>query len=129
MDKTFTKILSKYIDFVDILSPKLVAKLSKLTKINNYIIELVNNWQTLYDPIYGLGFIKLEMLKTYIKNNLANSFIKSFKTLAKSPIFFNKKLNRSSRLYINYCSLNNIIIKNWYLLPLVRKLLDQLNQA
>ena len=68
--------------------------------------------------------MELEILKIYIKNNLANKFIRSSKFLVKTPIFFDKKLDRSLQLYINYQDLNNLIIKNCYLLPLIKKSLD-----
>ena len=42
-NKAFIKISNKYVDFVDVFSPKLVTKLPKHTGINNYTIELVNN--------------------------------------------------------------------------------------
>ena len=52
------------------------------------------------------------MLKTYIKINLANSFIKPSKSPAKISILFEYKSNRSLRFYINYYGLNNLTIKN-----------------
>ena len=96
-------------------------------EINNYTIKLVDNWQPLYGYIYSLRPIKLETLKAYIKNNLANNFIKLSKSLAGAPIFFNKKPDGSLRLYMDYQSLNNLTIKNQYPLPLVRELLDWLD--
>ena len=38
------KVFSEYADFADIFSPKLTAKLSEHTRINNHIIELMDNW-------------------------------------------------------------------------------------
>ena len=61
--------------------------------------------------MYNLSLIKLEILKTYIMNNLANSFIKPSKFFVEALIFFNKKPNKSLRLYRNYQGLNNLIIK------------------
>ena len=68
-DGGFTKVSSKYTNFVDIFSRKLFAKLPEHTEINNYAINLPNDWQLLYSPIYGLGPIELEILKIYIENN------------------------------------------------------------
>ena len=68
--------------------------------------------------------MELKILKTYIENNLANSFIKSFNSFARAPIFFDKKPDKSLRLYIDYQDLNNLTIKNCYLLFLIRKLLS-----
>ena len=70
--------------------------------------------------------MELETLKTYIKNNLANNFIRPFKFSAKAFILFNKKPNSSLRLCVNYQGLNNLIIKSWYPLSLIGKSLDQL---
>ena len=43
VDDTPTKVLSKYADFADVFSQKLVVGLSKHTRINDHIIEFVNN--------------------------------------------------------------------------------------
>lgn len=80
--------------------------------INNHNIKLVDHWQPPYGFIESLSPIELKILKNYIKNCLANSFIRSFKSPAKAPILFNKKLDRSLRLYINYQDFNTLRIKN-----------------
>ena len=43
MNKAFIKVLSKYANFIDIFSQKLVTEFSKYISINNYAIELVND--------------------------------------------------------------------------------------
>ena len=73
--------------------------------------------------------MELEILKTYIENNLAKSFIRLFKSLTGVFILFNKKSDKSLRLYVNYGGFNNLTIKNWYFLPLIRKSLDQLGRT
>ena len=64
-------------------------------EVNHYIIELEKSKQPLFGPIYNLESIKLEALKIYIKTNLANDFIHSFKSPAKAPILFDQKQNQS----------------------------------
>ncbi len=123
-DKALKKVPSKYVDFADVFSSKLAAKLLKYTSINNHAIELVDDGQPLYGPIYSLDLVKLELLKAYIKNNLANSFIRPSKSPARASIFFDKKPDRSQKLYVDYQGFNNLIIKNRYLLSLVGKLLN-----
>ena len=54
-----TKVLSKYVDFADVFSPKLAAELPKHTEINDHAIELVDDWQHPYSPIYSLGSVEL----------------------------------------------------------------------
>ncbi len=122
VDEALTKVLSKYIDFADVFSSKLAVELLKYIRINNHTIELVDDWQLPFDPIYSLGLVELEILKAYIKNNLVNSFIRSSKSLARVLIFFNKKPDRSLRLYMDYRDLNKLIIRNWYPLSLVGEL-------
>ena len=42
-DKASTKVLSKYINFADVFSLKLVIELSKYMEINDHAIELMDN--------------------------------------------------------------------------------------
>ena len=127
VDKALTKDLGKYIDFADVFLSKLAIKLLKHMRINNHAIKLVDNWQSSYGSIYYLALIKLKTLKIYIKNNLVNNFIRLSKFFARRPIFFNKKPDKYLRLCVNYQYLNNLTIKNSYFLPLIVKLLDQLD--
>ncbi len=128
-DEAPTKVPSEYADFADIFSPKLAVELPKHTEINDHAIELVDDRQPLYGPIYSFGPVELEILKAYIENNLASSFIWPSKSPAGALILFDKKPDGSLRLCMDYRSLNNLTIKNQYFLPLVGKSLDQLGQA
>ena len=71
-------------------------------RINNYAIKLVDDWQLLCDPIYSLELAELKTLKTFIKNNLTNAFIKPSKFLAGALNFFHKKIDKSLRLCVDY---------------------------
>ena len=73
--------------------------------------------------------MELETLKAYIETNLANGFIKPSKSLAGAPILFDRKLDGSLRLYVDYRGLNNLTIKNLYPLPLIGESLDRLGRA
>lgn len=74
-NNTSIAVFSKYAEFVDVFLLKFVAKHSEYTSINNHSLNLIDSGQPLYEFIYGLGPVKLKILKTYIKTNLANSFI------------------------------------------------------
>ncbi len=89
----------------------------------------MDDWQPLYGPIYSFGLVELEILKAYIENNMDNSFIKSSKSSTKALLLFDKKSDGNLRLCMDYQDLNNLTIKNWYLLPLVRESLDWLGRA
>ncbi len=123
-DKAPTKDPSEYVDFADVFSPKLAAELPEHTEINDHVIELVDNRQSSYGPIYSLGPMKLEMLKAYIKNNLVSGFIRPSKSLVGALIFLDKKPDGSLRLCVDYQGLNNLSIKNRYPLPLVGESFD-----
>lgn len=122
--KASAKISSQYADFANVFSPKLAIELPKHININNHVIKLVDDWQLPYGSIYSLGPVESETWKDYIKNNLANSFIRPSKYLAGAYIFFNKISKRSLRLCVYYEGLNNLTIKNKYPLFLVGKSFD-----
>lgn len=119
-------ILFEYADYTDVFSPDSVAELPKHTNINNHSIDLIDDKQPPYGPIYSLGPVELEMLKIYIETILANGFIKPSKSLAITLILIIHKKDGSFWLYINYQGLNNQTIKNRYLLPLIGKFFNHL---
>ena len=46
--------------------------------------------------------MEMEILKTYMENNLTNSFIRPSKSTVGAFILFDKKYNGSLKLYVNY---------------------------
>ena len=74
-NKTFTKVLAKYSNYSNIFLAENVAKLLENTGMNKHAIKLEKSKQPLFGPLYSLKLIELEILKTYIKTNLANDFI------------------------------------------------------
>ena len=130
VQKAHRKVSAKYSDFADIFSLDLATKLPKHSGINDYAIKLVDGYQQpLYGSIYSLVPVELQILKAYIKTNLANGFIRSFKSLASTLILFDQKSDSYLRLFVNYQGLNNLRIKNPYLLPQIGVYLDKLGRA
>ena len=128
--KASTKVPAEYLDFADVFSPDLASELSEYNGIHDHAIELVNSCQQpSYGPMYSLGSIELERLKAYIEINLANGFIRPFKSPASAPILFKRKSDGFLWLCVNCQGLNNFIIKNQYPLPLIGELLDRLGRA
>ena len=105
-------VLTKYSDFADVFSEKSANVLPERTGANEHIIKLEEGKQPLYRPIYSLEPVELKTLKTYIKINLTNSFIRTSKSPADAPILFVCKPNGSFYLCVNYQGLNNLTIKN-----------------
>ena len=109
----------KYSKFFNIFSSDSAANLLENTKINNHLINLLDNKQPLYSLIYSLGLVKLKTLKTYIKANPASGFIRPSKYPAGISIIFIQKKNNSLCLSVDYQELNNLAIKNCYSLHLI----------
>ena len=103
--------------------------LPERTKLNEHAIDLEDGKQPPYGSIYSLGPVELETLKTYIETHLKTGFIRPSKSPAGAPILFDKKPDGSLRLCVDYRDLNNLTIKNQYLLPLIGESLDWLSQA
>ncbi len=87
-------------------------ELPENTRINEHAIEFIEGKQPPYGPIYALSPVELETLKAYIKTHLKAEFIRSSKSPANAPILFDKKLDGSFCLCIDYRGLNNLMIKN-----------------
>ena len=80
------KIPDEYSDFTDVFSEEKALVLSEHIKLNEHTIDLEDGKQPPYGPIYILGPVKLEILKTYIKTYLKTGFIWPSKSLACAPI-------------------------------------------
>lgn len=100
------------------------TELSKRFGKKNDLIDLKKSMQSLYWPIYSLKPVKLEILKTYIVVNHASNFIKTLKFPADALILFVYEKDNNLWLCVNYWGLDNLTIKNRYLLQLIRVSLD-----
>lgn len=117
---------TKYLNYSNVFSSDSATELHKYIGINDHSINLIDNKQLSYYLVYSLRLMELETLRTYIKINLANGFIKPSKLLTSAPIIFFHKKDDSFQLYVNYQDLNNLTIKNQYPLPLIGKSLNYL---
>ena len=111
-DKALVTIFAEYSNFTDVFSFKFAAELSKYTGINDHSIELIDDQQPPYGPIYSLKPVELKTQKTYIEVNLANGFIRPFKSPVGAPILFVQKSDSSFWLCVDYWGLNNLTIKH-----------------
>ena len=68
-------------------------------------------------------------LDTFLEENLYTGHICPFKSPMVAPVFFIKKKSSSLRLVQDYCTLNTMMVKNQYPLPLISKLVSQLHGA
>ncbi len=78
----------------------------------------------LFGPLYNLFQGELEVLRAYISDNLAKSFLQPSTSSADAPFVFVKKGDGSFRLCVDYRDLNLIRQKNCYLLSLISEAPD-----
>ena len=124
-----TEIPAEYSNYSNVFLAENAAELPKNTGMNEHAIKLEKDKQLLFGPIYSLSPIELKTLKTYIKTNLANGFIRPSKSPAGAPIFFDQKPDENFCFCVHYWGLNNITIKNQYPLPLISESLDRLGRT
>ena len=124
-----TEVPAEYSNYSNVFLAENAAELPENTGMNEHAIELEEGKQPPFGPIYSLGPVELETLKTYIETNLANGFIRPSKSPVGALILFDQKSDESLRLCVDYWGLNNITIKNRYPLPLIDESLDWLGQA
>ena len=128
-DEAPIKVLAEYTNYSDVFSAKNAAELPENTGMNEHAIKLEKGKQLSFGSIYSLGPVEFETLKTYIKTNLVNGFIWLSKSPAGAPILFNQNPDGSLCFCVDYWGLNNITIKNWYLLSLIGESLHWLGRA
>ena len=128
-NKTPTEVSAEYSNYSNVFSAENVAELPENTGMNEHTIKLEEGKQPPFGPIYSLGPVELETLKTYIETNLVNGFIHPFKSPTGVSILFNRKSDGSLCLRVNYWGFNNITIKNQYPLLLIGKSLNWLDWA
>ena len=68
-------------------------------------------------------------MKTYIKDNTANGFIRPSKSLAAALAMFVPRPDGKLRLVVDYGGLNKVTVKNRSPLPLIPDMLDRLHLA
>jgi hypothetical protein len=115
----------QYVAFQDIFFEMKTHKFSK-HDFHDHVIEILSNRDFFFDFIYNLSATKLKILKNYIDEYMKKNFIVEFVLSAKVLILFVKKTNDKLRLCVNYKNLNEIIIKNRYLLSFINENLKKL---
>jgi hypothetical protein len=113
IDNISRELPAQYNEFKEVFEKKNVDILPK-QRHYDCAIELQDEAQPPFGPIYNLSQIKLAELRANIDNNLCNFFIKHSKSLPRAPILFVKKKDGSLCMCINYRGLNKVTTKNRY---------------
>jgi len=95
----------------------------------DHVIELVPGTQPKGCKVYLISVSEQSELDRFLTENLEIGRIRQSKSPMASPVFFIKKKDGSLRLVQDYRMLNDITVKNKYLLPLISELVNQLRGA
>jgi hypothetical protein len=95
-------------------------------QVCDHTIELVPDSKASNCKVYLLAPNEQVKLDEFIQENLATGQFRQLKLPMASPVFFIKKKDGSLHLVQDYHTLNSIMIKNCYPLPLISELVNQL---
>jgi hypothetical protein len=91
-----------------------------------FVIELKPGTAPIYKTPFRIITPELAELKEHIKELLEKGFIRPSSSPWGAPVIFVLKKNSTQRLCMDYRALNEVTIKNKYLLPRIDDLFDQL---
>nr|GFC50889.1 putative reverse transcriptase domain-containing protein [Tanacetum cinerariifolium] len=89
-------------------------------------IELIPSAVPVARASYRLAPFELKELSDQLKKLSEKGFIRLSSSPWGAPVLFVKKKDRSFRMCIDYRELNKLTVKNWYPLPRIDDLFDQL---
>jgi len=95
-------------------------------KIWDHAIDLKETFKPQKGRIYLLSKNKREEVQNFVNDQLRKGYIRLSKSPQTSPVFFVGKKDRSKRMVIDYCNLNDQTVKNNYLLLLITDLIDNM---
>jgi len=85
-----------------------------MRKIWDYTIDLKKMFKPRKERIYPLSKNKREEVQNFIEDQLRKEYIRPSKFSQMSLVFFVSKKDGEKRIVIDYCNLNNQIVKNNY---------------
>jgi hypothetical protein len=94
-----------------------------------FVIELKPGTAPIYKTPYRMPTPELAKLKEHIKELLEKGFIRPSSSSRGAPVIFVLKKDGTQRLCMDYRALNEVTVKNKYLLPRIDDLFNQLHDA
>jgi len=95
-------------------------------KVWDHAIDLKEMFKLQKGRIYPLSKNEREEVQNFVEDQLRKGYIRPSKSPQTLPVFFVGKKNSSKRMVMDYQNLNNQMIKNNYLLPLITELIDNM---
>ena len=122
---TLTNSISdEYQDFIKLFAKEALKETLSAHQFWDHKILIIKDKILEKTVIYSLSSEKLKTLQMYLDKNLKKEFIRKSQLSAEYSILFISKKDKKLWLYVNYRELNNIMIKNSYLLSLILELQD-----
>ena len=119
-------VLRKFLKWRKIFG-KVESKRMPTRKVWDHAIDLKETFKLWKERIYPLSKNEREKVQNFVEDQLRKDYIRPSKSPQISPVFFVGKKNRSKRMVIDYCNLNDQTVKNNYLLPLITDLIDNIS--
>jgi hypothetical protein len=94
-----------------------------------FVIELVPGTAPIFKRPYRMAANQLAELKEQLQELLEKGYICPSASPWGAPVIFVPKKDGTQRMCVDYCSLNEVTIKNKYPLPRIDDLFDQLKGA
>jgi hypothetical protein len=91
-----------------------------------FVIELKPDTAPIYKTPFRMTTPELVELKEHIRELLKKGFIHPNSSPWGATVIFVPKKNDTQRLCVNYCALNEVTVKNKYLLPRIDDMFNQL---
>jgi len=96
-------------------------------KVWNHAIDLNNNFKASRARVYPLSRNEKEEVQKFINKHLKKGYIRPLKSPQISPVFFIEKKNKDKHMVMDYHRLNKQTVKNNYPLPLIKDLVDSMD--
>ena len=126
---TSENILDKYDNWKYLFRKELDTNALSKHHSWDHKIRLISEKQLTFELIYALSNKELKVLREYLESNEKKEFIRKSKFSAEYSSFFVLKKKGKLRLYVDYRKLNEITIKNRYLLLNIEELQDRLTDV
>ena len=123
------KIFDEYKQWKHLFLKKVTTKALLKHQIWNHEIIFKLSKTFTFEFIYALFEKKLRIFRKYLKKNLKKKFIRKSQSSTKYSIHFVFKKNEKLHLCVDYRKLNEIIIKNRYLLSNINELQNKLTKT
>ena len=95
-------------------------------RVVDFGIELHLGTSPISMTLHRMAPVELQELRVQLQELLDKGFIRTSTSPWGAPVLFAKKKDKTLRLCIDYRQLNRVTIKNWYPLPRIDDLFDQL---